>query len=318
MEVHANAKLAPKGRLTMVRRIENENWTIARAADAAGVSTRTASKWRSRFRSEGQAGLTDRSSRPKRSPSQVPTDRVQAIMALRKIRMTGQEIASLLTMPSSTVSLVLKRIGLGKLSRLEPLEPIVRYEKDRPGELIHVDVKRLGRIDGGPGKRITGTRKGRRRKAGWEYVHIAIDDATRIAYAEVLDDEQATTAVQFLKRAIDFYAGYGIRVQAVMTDNGSAYTSHAHRDACEALGIRHVRTRIRRPQTNGKAERFIQTLTGRWAWGAIYGSSNERKAALSGWLDFYNWERPHGSLAKRPPGERLAQLNRNNLHGSYT
>lgn len=325
MEVHANASLTPLGRLTMVRRLEHENWTLARAASAAGVSTRTAAKWRSRYRTEGEAGLADRSSRPKRVPHETPEDRVEAIAALRRIRSTGAEIAEMLNMPISTVSLVLRRIGLGKLSRLEPPEPPNRYEKQRPGELIHIDIKKLGRIsDAGAGHRMMGVgqRQSQRKRngkgsTGWEYVHVCVDDATRLAYVEVLPDEKAVTAIGFLRRAIRHYAGFGIKVERLMTDNGSAYRSFAHAAACRALKIKHIRTRPYRPRTNGKAERFIRTMLGGWAYGAIYGNSAERTAALAGWLHFYNWKRPHGSLAKRPPGTRLHELNRNNVPGSY-
>jgi len=304
----------------MVRRLEQENWTLARAAAAAGVSVKTAAKWRARYRAEADAGLIDRSSRPQRIPHQTPEDRVEAIAALRRIRSTAAEIAEMLEMPISTVSLVLRRIGLGKLSRLEPPEPPNRYEKSRPGELIHIDVKKLGRIGrNGPGHRFKGKGGGRRSAgAGWECVHVCVDDATRLAYVEVLPNEKAVTAIGFLRRAMEYYAGYGIKVERLMTDNGSAYVSFAHSAACRVLGVKHIRTRPYRPRTNGKAERFIRTMLGGWAYGAIYGSSDERTAALSGWLDFYNWKRPHGSLAKRPPGARLAELNRNNVVGSYS
>jgi transposase InsO family protein len=229
--------------------------------------------------------------------------------------MTGPEIAELLEMANSTVSAVLDRIGLGKLSRLEPPEPPNRYERARPGELIHIDVKKLVRIEKGAGHRVTGKRTRQARGAGWERVHVCIDDATRLAYVEVLDDEKARTSVGFLKRAVAFYAAHGITVEKVMTDNGPGYTSIAHAIACRALGIRHIRTRPFRPRTNGKAERFIRTMLGGWAYGAIYRDSAQRTAALSGWLDFYNWRRPHGSLSHRPPGARLAELN--NVAGSY-
>ncbi len=319
-EVHANASLTPQGRLTMVRRLEHENRTAARADAAAGVSVKSAAKWRARYRAKAEAGLIDRSSRPGRIPHQTPEDRVEAIAALRRIRSTGAEIAEMLEMPISTVSLVLRRIGLGKLSRLEPPEPPNRYEKQRPGELIHIDVKKLGRIGkNGPGHRVKGQGRGRRSAgAGWECVHVCVDDATRLAYVEVLPDEKAVTAIGFLRRAIKRYAGYGIKVERLMTDNGWAYKSFAHAAACRALGIKHTRTRPYRPRTNGKAERFIRAMLGGWAYGAIYGSSAERTSALSGWLDFYNWKRPHGSLAKRPPGARLAELNGNNVVGSYS
>ena len=233
--------------------------------------------------------------------------------------MSGAEIAECLQMALSTVSGVLARVGLGKLSRLEAPEPANRYERERPGELIHIDVKKLGRIgDRGAGHRATGNRgKGQRsRGAGWEFVHVCVDDATRLAYVEVLADEKATSCVGFLARAVAFYRAHGIEVERLMTDNGGAYRSTVHAIACRAMSIKHIRTRPYRPRTNGKAERFIRTMLGGWAYGAIYGSSTQRTAALSGWLEFYNWSRPHGSLAKRPPAARLAELN--NVLGSYS
>jgi len=220
-------------------------------------------------------------------------------------------------MPLSTVSGILTRIGLGKLWRLEPLEPANRYEKSRPGELVHVDVKKLGRI-GRPGHRVSGDRSTRSRGIGWEYVHVAIDDATRLVYVEVLEDEKAVTATGFLRRAIAHFAAFGIRVERLMTDNGPAYLSIVHALACRTLGIKHLRTRPYRPRTNGKAERFIRTLLGGWAYGAIYRNSDERHRALAGWLDFYNRRRPHRSLGRQAPIERLHALNRNNVLGSYT
>jgi transposase InsO family protein len=231
---------------------------------------------------DGEAGLLDRPSTPHRQPLRTAEGRVQAIAALRRLRMTGAQIAELLGMPLSTVSGILTRIGLGRLSRLEPPEPPNRYERRHAGELIHIDVKKLGRIQRGAGHRVTGNRgPGQRaRGAGWEYVHIAIDDATRLAYVEVLDDEQATTAIGFLRRALAFYRRHGIRVQRVMPDNGSAYISIAHALACRALNIRHLRTRPYRPRTNGTAERFIRTLLAGWAYGAIYRDSHQRTAAL--------------------------------------
>jgi transposase InsO family protein len=231
--------------------------------------------------------------------------------------MTGAEIAETLGMPVSTVSGILTRIGLGKLWRLEPLEPPNRYEKQRPGELVHVDVKKLGRI-GRPGDRVNRDRRTRSRGVGWEYVHVAIDDATRLAYLEVLADERAVTAVGFLRRAIAHFAAFGIRVERLMTDNGNAYRSAIHALACKALGIKHLRTRPYRPRTNGKAERFIRTMLGGWAYGAIYRDSDERRRALTGWLDFYNRRRPHRSLGRQAPIERLHALNRNNVLGPYS
>jgi len=289
------------------------------AAAAAGMSERSCSKWTARYRAVGEAGLFDRSSAPREVANRTDERRIEAIAALRRVRMTGAEIAEVLEMAPSTVSGILTRIGLGKLSRLEPAEPPNRYERKRAGELIHIDVKKLGRIGRrGAGHRISGNRgRGQRsRGAGWEFVHVCVDDATRLAYVEVLSDEKATTAIGFLRRAIAHYRAHGITVEEVMTDNGPAYLSIAHAIACRALGLRHIRTRPYRPRTNGKAERFIRTMLGGWAYGAIYASSAERTAALEGWLEFYNWRRPHGSLAKRPPGARLAELN--NVVGSYS
>ena len=271
----------------------------------------------------GPASLVDRSSAPKRVANRTPQDRIEAIVALRQLRMTAAEIAETLSMALSTVSGILRRRGLGRLGRLG-LEQALRYERSRPGELVHVDVKRLGRIQGGAGKRVRGglrkhwnpariDAEGRRRlTVGWEFVHIAIDDHSRLAYAEVLPDEKATTAIGFLRRASAFYARYGFRVERLLTDNGSAYVSALHALACRALGIRHLRTRPYRPQTNGKAERFIRTLLAGWAYGAVYGSSEERTRALDGWLWHYNHRRRHSALGRQPP------VSRTNVLGSYT
>jgi transposase InsO family protein len=320
MKLHGNAALTPNQRLRLARRVVGEGWSLMEAAEAAEVSERTASKWVRRFREEGAPGLVDRSSAPKRSPLRTCEDRVEAIAALRRLRMTGAEIAECLSMALSTVSGILTRIGLGRLSRIG-FEPARRYVRQRPGELLHIDVKKLGRILR-PGHRVTGNRRDRFTDArgygvaGWEFVHICVDDATRLAYVEVLADERATTAVGFLRRALAFYRAHGISVERVMTDNGSAYRSTVHGLACRALGIRHLRTRPYRPQTNGKAERFIRTLLSGWAYAAIYRNSAERTAALHAWIDFYNRRRPHGAIGHKPPGARLAELN--NLVGSYS
>jgi len=325
MKLHANARSCPNSRRLLVDRIVVERWSVTAAAEAAGVSERTAFRWLARWRREGQVGLLDRPSTPKRIPHRTPPDRVRAIESLRRLRMTAAEIAEVLSMALSTVSAVLKRIGLGKRSRLEPPEPPNRYERKRPGELVHLDVKKLGRIRV-PGHRVTGNRRVRARRtevgtpgkkrgtAGWEFVHVCVDDATRLAYAEVLDDERGATAARFLRRAVAWFARFGIEVERVISDNGACYRSDAHALACRELGIRrHIFTRPYRPRTNGKAERFIQTLANRWAYAAVYGSSAERTAALPGWLKHYNFTRPHGSLAKRPPASRLT-----NLAGNYT
>jgi transposase InsO family protein len=324
MKLHANAALTLNHRRRLARRINEEGWPLAKAAGAQEVSAPTARKWLRRYRAEGEGGLLDRSSAARRVWNRTPDDRVATICALRRLRFSGAEIAELLEMPETTVSGILTRVGLGRLGRLG-LEPARRYERQRPGELVHVDVKRLARISlRGAGHRVTGNRRsqfkvGPRRlgATGWEFVHVAIDDATRLAYAEVLSDERATTAAGFLRRAAAFYGRHGVRVEAVMTDNGSAYRSAVHSLACRALGLKHLRTRPYRPQTNGKAERFIRTMLGGWAYGAIYRSSLERTRALDGWLWRYNFRRPHGSLGRRPPAARLAEL-RNNPLGSYS
>jgi transposase InsO family protein len=272
-----------------------------------------------RYRAEGDLGLLDRPSTPATVANRTDERRIEAIAALRRLRFTGPEIAEVLGMALSTVSGILTRIGMGRLGRLG-LEPAERYERARPGELIHVDVKKLGRI-ARPGHRMLGTRaaKGYHRRQfehGWEFVHVAIDDCTRLAYVEVLTDERATTAAAFLRRAVGFYRRHGITVERVITDNGSAYRSTIHAIACRALGLRHLRTRPYRPQTNGKAERFIRTLLGGWAYGALYRNSKERTAALDGWLDYYNHHRKHSALGHKPPIARLNE--RTNLLGTYT
>ena len=324
MRLHANAALSLRQRERMVLRVVEAGWSLAKAAEAAEVSERTCSKWVARYRAAGVAGLVDRSSAPRRVHNRTDEQTVQLLAALRRLRFTAPELADLVGMPCSTVSAILKRIGLGKLGRLG-LEPAVRYERARPGELIHIDVKKLGRIQGGAGKRVTAGRatnaNPRRRDKngvdrcviGWDAVHVAIDDATRLAYAEVLRDEKATTAVGFLGRAIQFFERHGITVERVITDNGSPYKSTIHAIACRSLGVRHLRTRPYRPQTNGKAERFIRTMLNGWAYGAIYASSTERTQALDGWLWTYNHRRRHQAIGKQTPITRL-----NNLLGTYT
>jgi transposase InsO family protein len=323
MRLHGNAALSWRGRRRLARRVVEEGWTVVAAAAAAGVSVRCARKWVGRYRLEGGRGLLDRSSAPRRVANRTPVERVQTIIALRHLRMSAAEIADTLAMPVSTVSAILTRHGLGRLGRLGREQP-QRYERARPGELIHIDVKQLGRIEGGAGKRMTGGVKRNpdrraldaagieRKTIGWEYVHVAVDDYSRLAYAEVLPDQRATTAIGFLRRAVAFYRRYGICVERVLTDNGSAYVSALHALSCRRLGIRHLRTRPFRPQTNGKAERFIRTLLHDWAYGAIYASSHERTRALDGWLWHYNHRRRHTALGRQPP------VTRTNVLGSYT
>jgi transposase InsO family protein len=323
MRLHGKAALSWSGRRRLAERVVCDGWTVTAAAAAAGVSVRCARKWVGRYRLQGEAGLADRSSAPRRVANRTSAERIAVIVALRRLRMTAAEIAELLAMPLSTVSAVLTRAGMGRLGRIG-LEQPVRYERSRPGELVHIDVKKLGRIQGGAGKRVRGgglrhytptytDRDGHRRATvGWEYVHVAVDDYSRLAYAEVLPDETALSATAFLRRALAFFARYGIKVERLLTDNGSAYRSTLHALACRALGIRHLRTRPRRPQTNGKAERFIRTLLAGWAYGAIYRSSSERTIALDGWLWHYNHRRRHSALAHQPP------VSRTNLLRPYT
>jgi transposase InsO family protein len=322
MKLHANAALSLRQRERMVSRVIEHGWSLAKAAEAAEVSERTCSKWVARYRAEGELGLLDRSSAPHCVANRTDERAVQAIAALRRLRFTGPEIAEVLERPLSTVSGILTRIGMGRLGRLG-LEPAQGYERERPGELVHIDIKKLGRIQRGAGHRMTGRRHytprivdaaGRQRgSSGWDYVHIAIDDCTRLAYAEVLPDERATSAIAFLRRAVAFYRRHGVTVERLLTDNGSAYRSSIHAIACRTLGIRHLRTRPRRPQTNGKAERLIRTMLAGWAYGALYGTNRERTAALEGWLWTYNHRRRHSAIGRQPPITRL-----NNLLGTYS
>jgi transposase InsO family protein len=322
MKLHRNAALSWSGRRLLAERVVVQGWTLTAAAEASGVSVRCARKWVGRYRLGGEPGLVDRSSAPGRVANRTADDRVAAIVRLRQLRMSAAEIAETLAMPPSTVSAVLKRNGVGRLGRIG-LEPAARYERSRPGELVHIDVKKLGRFQAAGkrvGFRLTQSGRPRRRDAhghdrgvsGWEYVHVAVDDYSRLAYAEVLADEKATTAIGFLNRALSFFTRHGITVERILTDNGSAYRATIHALACRQLGVRHLRTRPRRPQTNGKAERFIRTLLNGWAYGAIYRSSRERAAALDGWLWHYNHRRKHAALGHRPP------VSRTNLLGSYT
>jgi transposase InsO family protein len=318
MDLHGNAALSWSGRRELARRVVDQGWTLRAAAEAAGVSVRCARRWSVRYRG-GDHELLDRSSAPHRVANRTEPERVAVIVKLRGLRMTAAEIAETLAMPLSTVSGILSRLGLGKLGRIG-LEQPVRYERSRPGELIHIDVKKLGRIRG-VGHRISGDRASQKRTrlngrltgvAGWEFVHIAVDDYSRLAYAEVLDDETAATAAGFLARAVAFYRRYGIEVEQLLTDNGSCYRALLHAIACRRLGIRHLRTQPRRPQTNGKAERFIRTMLAGWAYGPIYGTSNERTRALDGWLWHYNHRRRHSALGHQPP------VSRTNVLGSYS
>ncbi len=305
MKLHANAKTTPKTRLLLVQRIQ-DGWDTASAAEAVGVSRRCAWKWLARYRSEGLAGLEDRSCAPGSIPHRTNKAKVRQIERLRKRRLAAHQIARLLRMARSTVSAVLVRLGLNRLKALEPKEPANSYERARPGELIHLDVKKLGRIKK-IGKRIHGDRSVRSRGAGWEYVHVCVDDYSRVAYVEVLEDEKGATAAGFLRRAVAWYAQLGVRVERALTDNGSCYRSRDYRRACDELGVTPKRTRPYRPRTNGKAERFIQTILREWAYAKAYRTSAWRNLALPRWLRHYNRVRPHASLGFLPPMTRIAR-----------
>jgi transposase InsO family protein len=309
MNVHKNARLTLQGRALLVRRICQEGWRVKDAAAAAGISARTAFRWLARHRAGGELALQDRSSAPARCPHRTSADTQAAIERLRRQRMTGSQIARQLGVPRSTVGALLRRIGLGKLAAIEPKPEIVRYQRERPGELIHLDIKKLGRIDG-IGHRITGDRSGHssKRGSGWEYLHVAIDDASRLAYSEILPDERKESAIAFTRRALAWFKRFGITVERVMTDNGSAYKSFAYRDMLSELGVRHKRTRPYTPRTNGKAERFIQTSLREWAYANAYDTSAQRTQALAPWLTAYNTVRDHSGLNGRPPFVWLTNL----------
>jgi transposase InsO family protein len=316
MNVHKNARLTPHSRADLVRRVE-AGQPIAAVAAAFGVSIRTIRKWLERFRNEGPEGLKDRSSRPHRLHKPTPETVVAEVERLRRQRWTGKQIAAELGISPATVSRILRRLGLNRIAALEPAEPVRRYERAHPGELIHIDIKKLGRFDH-VGHRITGDRRqGETRGAGWEFVHVAVDDASRLAFSQILPDEKKESAVAFLRTAVAYYASLGIRVDRVMTDNGSCYKAHAFREACHDLGLRHIRTRPYTPKTNGKAERFIQTALREWAYARAYPTSNHRADELPRWLHRYNWHRPHGSLNSKPPVSRLA-LTEDNLLRLHT
>ena len=303
MNIHENARTTPASRALLVRRVRDEGWPVTEAAEAAGVSRRTAYKWLKRFASEGARGLRDRSSRARRLRHATPREWIDLVVRLRRFRQPARQIAKQLRMPRSTVSAVLARQGLGPQRALEPPRPLCRYERRRPGELLHLDIKKLGRFTR-PGHRVHGDRAIRNRHVGWEYVHVAIDDHSRLAYAEILDDETGGSCVDFLHRALAWFAEQGIAIKAVLTDNGVGYRSHWFRAACDFVRIRHLRTKPHCPQTNGKAERFIQTLLREWAYARLYENSATRAKQLPRWLRFYNCKRPHGSLNYLPPISR--------------
>lgn len=307
MKLHRNARTTPKARALIVQRVETEGWAVQETAEAFGVSVRTVHKWRGRYRTEGASGLHDRSAAPRRIPHRTSTQREAQIVALRGQRLAGWQIARRLRLPRATVGAVLRRRGLGRLPAATPAEPVRRYERERPGELLHLDIKTLGRI-GTIGHRIHGQRGIRAHRVGWEHVHVCIDDASRVAYVEVLPTLTQTDAVGFLERAVAWFARHGVQAERVLTDNGSAYLSQAFAAACTRLGLRHKRTRPYRPRTNGKAERFIQTLLREWAYGRAYPTSSRRRRALVPWVRYYNRKRPHTALNYRTPITRLQEV----------
>lgn len=313
--MHKNARLTPKGRALLVARLESGQHK-ADVAQSMGVSLTTLKKWLKRYRQEGFEGLLDRSSRPKTSPRRLPQPLITRIIDLRRQRRTGRFIARELAVSSASVSRVLRRAQLSRWRELEPAAPVVRYQRERPGELLHLDIKKLGRIVR-TGHRITGNRRDSVQGAGWEFVHVAIDDASRLAISSIADDERGDTAARLLEASVAHYARLGVRIERVMTDNGSAYVSHAFRDTCQRLGLRHLRTKPYTPRTNGKAERFIQTALREWAYAVAYTCSAERTAALDRWLHHYNWHRPHSALHCQPPISRLP-LDGNNLLRLHT
>jgi len=306
MGIHKNAVLTPTGREILVRRVIDEGQRPISVATDMGVSLSTVRKWVSRYRSEGVAGLHDRSSCPHRSPAQTPAALAEQIGVLRRQRRTGGEIAATTGVSRATVFRILGRLGMNRLKSLEPAEPVRRYERENPGDMIHIDIKKLGRFNK-VGHRITGDRTGQSnsRGIGWEFVHVCIDDASRVAFTKIMPNEKKESAVAFLEAALAYYASLGVTVSRVMTDNGSCYKSHDFRKACTDHGLKHVRTRPYTPKTNGKAERFIKTALGEWAYAQAYDTSEQRAKELPRWTHRYNWHRPHGSLKAQTPISRL-------------
>jgi transposase InsO family protein len=313
MDTHKNACLTPKGREMMVRAVVDCGLSKAAAARQFNTTPKTVAKWIERFEAEGLEGLSDRSSRPLSSPSQATPAVCAAVEALRRQRHTGKQIAAEIGVSAATVSRILRRLGLNRLSALEPAEPVRRYERAAPGEIIHIDIKKLGKFNR-IGHRITGDRTGQSntRGVGWEYVHLAIDDHSRLAYSEILPDEKRASCLRFLFNALRFFRSLGVNVQRVMTDNGVSFRSFRYAKALRLLRIKHLRTRPYTPRTNGKAERFVQTSLREWAYARAYETSDHRAAELPVWLHRYNWHRPHGGLGSKPPISRLA-LTKDNL-----
>jgi transposase InsO family protein len=316
MNIHKNARLTPKSRAELVRRLAAGQSKAGVAADF-GICTKTAAKWHARFKSLGIEGLVDRSSRPRRLRRPTPDIVAAEVISLRRQRLPGKEIALRLNLSPATVSRILKRAGLSRMKDIDPPEPVRRYERQRPGEMIHIDIKKLGRF-AQAGHRVTGTRQNcRNQGAGWEFAHVAIDDNSRIAFSQIRKDEKKSSAIAFLKAAVAYYKSLGVRVERVMTDNGSCYNSFAFAKACRRLKIKHIRTKPYTPKTNGKAERFIQTALREWAYAKAYETSGQRATELPHWMHRYNWHRPHGGIGDKPPISRLA-LTGNNLLRLHT
>ena len=313
MDLHKNARSCPASRALLVKRVLEQGWTVRKAAEAQGLSERSAYRWLARYRAEGLAGLLDRSSRPHRIPAKTSQKQLKRFVSLRFRRLSGAEIASHTGSPRATVARWLNRVGLGRLRQLAPPEPIRRYEKEHPGELLHLDIKKLGKIRG-VGHRITGDRTKRARGIGWEYVHVCIDDASRLSYVEVLEDEKGPTASTFLRRAVAWFADRGIDTQKILTDNGSCYVSKNFAEMCTSLNIKHGRTRPYRPRTNGKAERFIQTLIREWAYAFTFHTSADRVHLLPKYLHFYNHHRAHSALGGQAPASGLTLNNAVGIH----
>jgi transposase InsO family protein len=318
MNIHKNARLTPHSRAELVRRVLVEGQAPMAVATAMGVTGKTVGKWVARFAAEGPAGLVDRSSRPHSLYRPTPEATAERIEALRRQRCSGKQIARETGVSRATVSRVLQRLGLSRIKDLEPATPIIRYERKTPGEMIHIDIKKLGRFDR-VGHRITGDRTGQsnRRGIGWEFVHVAIDDASRIAFSQIMPDEKKESATAFLKAALAYYHSLGVTVARVMTDNGSCYRAFDFRGACRDLGLKHIRTKPYTPKTNGKAERFIQTALREWAYAQAYPTSLRRAEELPFWLHQYNWHRPHGGIKSQTPISRLG-LSEDNLSRLHT
>ena len=311
MNLHKNARTTPASRAELVRRVLSEGQTLKAVATAFGVEIKTVNKWVARFVAEGPAGLADRSSRPKRLRDPTPAETVEQIIVLRRQRFTGQQIAQQTGVSAATVSRILRAAKLSRAKDLEPAAPVIRYERAAPGELIHIDIKKLGRFEAA-GHRVTDDRTVRSRHVGWEFVHVSIDDASRVAFSQILPNERKESAVAFLRAAIAYYASLGVAVARVMTDNGACYRSKAFRKACAGLDLKHIFTKPYTPKTNGKAERFIQTALREWAYAHAYPNSDRRAAELPTWLHRYNWHRPHGGIKSQTPISRLG-LDQDNL-----